>query len=84
MAVLEVEGLTKRYPSFLLDHVSFSLEQGHIMGLIGRNGAGKTTTLKSIFNLVHPDEGSIRMFHLSMPEDEWEIKQRIGFTGGAQ
>ena len=83
MAVLEVEGLTKRYPAFLLDHVNFTLEQGHIMGLIGRNGAGKTTTLKSIFNLVHPDEGSIRMFHLNMPEKEQEIKQRIGFTGGA-
>ena len=83
MAILEVNGLTKRYPSFLLDGVTFSMEKGRIMGLIGRNGAGKTTTLKSIFNLVHPDGGSIRMFGLSMPEDEREIKQRIGFAGGA-
>ena len=83
MAILEVEGLTKRYPAFLLDHMSFSLEKGRIMGLIGRNGAGKTTTLKSIFNLVHPDEGTIRMFDLNMPADERAIKQRIGYTGGA-
>jgi len=83
MAILEVQGLQKRYPSFLLDDVSFSLERGRIMGLIGRNGAGKTTTLKSIFNLVHPDAGAIRMFGLSMPEDERAIKQRIGFAGGA-
>ena len=83
MAILEVEGLTKRYPAFLLDHMSFSLERGRIMGLIGRNGAGKTTTLKSIFNLVHPDEGTIRIFDLSMPADERAIKQRIGYTGGA-
>ena len=83
MAILEVQGLVKRYPAFLLDSVTFSLERGRIMGLIGRNGAGKTTTLKSIFNLVHPDGGTIRMFGMDMPEDEREIKQRIGFAGGA-
>ena len=83
MAVLEVSGLCKQYPSFLLDHVSFSLEKGRIMGLIGRNGAGKTTTLKSLFNLVHPDSGTVRMFGLDMPKDEQQIKQRIGYAGGA-
>lgn len=83
MAVLEVQGLCKRYPGFLLDNISFSLESGRIMGLIGRNGAGKTTTLKSIFNLVHPDGGKIRIFGLDMPQDEREIKQRIGYAGGA-
>lgn len=83
MSVLEVQGLCKRYPGFLLDNVGFSLEEGRIMGLIGRNGAGKTTTLKSIFNLVHPDSGTVRIFGLNMPADEREIKQRIGFAGGA-
>ena len=83
MAVLETVGLCKRYPSFTLDHVTFSLEKGRIMGLIGRNGAGKTTTLKSIFNLVHPDGGEIRMFGLRMPDEEREIKRRIGYAGGA-
>lgn len=83
MAILEVEGLTKRYPSFTLDRVTFLLEQGHIMGMIGRNGAGKTTTLKSLFHLVHPDGGTIRMFGMSMPENERAIKQRIGYAGGA-
>ena len=83
MAVLEVSGLTKRYPAFLLDGVTFSLDAGRIMGLIGRNGAGKTTTLKSIFNLVHPDAGTVRVFGLDMPENERAIKQRIGYAGGA-
>lgn len=83
VAILEVNGLTKRYPSFLLDGVTFSMEKGRIMGLIGRNGAGKTTTLKSIFNLVHPDEGEVRIFGLEMPKEEREIKQRIGYAGGA-
>ncbi len=83
MAILEAQGLCKRYPSFLLDGVTFSLERGRIMGLIGRNGAGKTTTLKSILNLVHPDGGTIRLLGLEMPGDEREIKQRIGYAGGA-
>ena len=83
MAVLEIRSLRKQYPSFLLDDVSFSLEPGRIMGLIGRNGAGKTTTLKSVFNLVHPDGGTVRIFGMEMPEREREIKQRLGYAGGA-
>ena len=67
----------------MLNNIGFTLEQGRIMGLIGRNGAGKTTTLKSIFNLVHPDSGTVRVFGLNMPADELAIKQRIGYAGGA-
>lgn len=83
MKVLTVKGLTKKYPVFLLDSVSFSVEEGTIMGFIGRNGAGKSTTLKSILNIVHPDEGRIEFFGLDIREHEREIKQRIGFAGGA-
>ena len=81
--VLELSGLCKSYPGFLLDNVFLSLGRGRIMGLIGRNGAGKTTMLKSVFNLVHPDGGSVRILGLNMPEKEREIKMRIGFAGGA-
>ena len=83
MAILEVQSLCKRYPSFFLDNVSFSVEPGSIMGLIGRNGAGKTTTLKSILHIVHPDSGGIRYFGIDFAEHEREIKQRIGYAGGA-
>ena len=82
MEVLSVQGLCKRYPRFCLDHVSFSLEQGKIMGFIGRNGAGKTTTLKALLNLVHPDAGDIRFFGLPWAGHEKEIKPRIGFVSG--
>ena len=83
MAMLEIQSLRKQYPSFLLDDVSFSLEQGRIMGLIGRNGAGKTTTLKSIFRLVHPDGGTVNIFGLDMAAHERTVKQRLGYAGGA-
>ena len=64
MELLSVRDLCKTYPGFTLDHVSFSLESGYIMGFIGRNGAGKTTTLKSMLGLVLPDGGTVEMFGL--------------------
>jgi ABC-2 type transport system ATP-binding protein len=83
MEVLSVQNLNKTYEKFQLKDVSFSVEQGQIMGFIGRNGAGKTTTMKSMLNLVHTDSGSIRFFGLEMKEHEFEIKQRIACIFGA-
>lgn len=82
--MLSVKNLSKAYPSFRLQDISFSLSPGYIMGFIGTNGAGKTTTLKSILNIVSPDEGSVEIFGMDMKKDELEIKQDIGFMlGGA-
>ena len=81
--LLEVRGLCKEYPAFRLENVSFSVPKGSIMGFIGRNGAGKTTTLKSILNLVHKSAGEILYFGLDLEKHEKEIKQRIGYAGGA-
>ena len=82
MEALSVKGLCKEYPPFSLKDVSFSVEQGAIMGFIGRNGAGKTTTLKSILNLVHPSRGEIRFFGMELEKNELEIKKQIGFVSG--
>ena len=78
--VLEVRDLTKQYPSFLLDHLSFTLEEEKITGFIGRNGAGKTTTIHSLLGLIHPDDGEIRFWGMHFRENEQKIKQRIGFV----
>lgn len=82
MNVLEVQGLTKRYPAFTLDHVSFTVPQGAVMGFIGRNGAGKSTTLKSILGMVHPDEGAVRVFGMDYAANEAAIRRRIGVVLG--
>ena len=82
MKLLEVRELTKRYEAFTLDRVSFSLEEGYIMGFIGRNGAGKTTTLKSMLNLVHPDGGQVDMFGQNYLAHEFDCKQKVGFLLG--
>ena len=76
--ILEVTGLVKRYPTFSLDNVSFSLPEGCVTGFIGANGAGKTTTIRSILNLAHKDAGTIKIFGLDAEEHEKEIKDRIG------
>ena len=82
MNALSVQGLTKHYPGFTLDSITFSLPRGRVMGLIGSNGAGKTTTLKSLLNLVHPGSGTIKMFGKSFLENEENCKQNIGVVLG--
>ena len=77
---LKLDKVSKKYPSFHLKEVSFSIKPGEIMGFIGRNGAGKTTTLKSIMNLIHFDSGTVYAFGKPMAENELENKQRIGFA----
>lgn len=78
--ILELNNVWKRFPGFTLSDVSFSLEPGYIMGFIGSNGSGKTTTIKLIMNLLHLDEGEIRVFGLDSRKQEQEVKQRIGFV----
>ena len=82
MSIVEVRGLVKKYPSFELDEVSFSVDKCKIMGFIGRNGAGKTTTIKSMLNLIHPDQGEVRYFDMPMSGNETEIKKLIGYSTG--
>lgn len=83
MDQLCVQGLTKHYPAFTLEGVSFTVRQGEIMGFIGRNGAGKSTTLKCLTGLVHPDAGEIRFFGMPVQGRELDIRRRVAFmTGG--
>ena len=61
MALLEIEGLDVHYGGIhALKGVSFSVEEGKIVTLIGANGAGKTTTLRAISGLVKPSAGEVR------------------------
>lgn len=78
--ILEINNLHKKYDSFSLNNVSFSLERGFVMGFIGPNGSGKTTTIKLIMNLIKKHSGEIKVFGLDNLKCENEIKERIGFV----
>ena len=82
MNIVEARGLSKRYPSFELKDVSFTIGAGRITGFIGRNGAGKTTTIKAMLNLIHPDGGTVSYFGRPLTGNEAEIKQRVGYSTG--
>ena len=57
-----VSGLTKTYPDFVLDQVSFSVPSGSIVGLIGENGAGKSTTINAALGLIQKESGQVSIF----------------------
>lgn len=70
MAILEVENLTGGYTRKpVLKDVSFSIEKGELVGLIGLNGAGKSTTIKHIIGIMQPKSGSIRLNGRTFEED---------------
>ncbi|MDE6128269.1 MAG: ATP-binding cassette domain-containing protein [Lachnospiraceae bacterium] len=57
-----VQDLCKHFDSFTLDHVSFRVPKGRIVGFIGENGAGKSTTINLILNDLKKDGGQIQLF----------------------
>lgn len=74
---IEIKGVTKKYDGFTLDHISFNVPKGSIMGFIGQNGAGKTTTIRSLLNIIDIDAGEIRLLGMDHKKDEMTIKERI-------
>lgn len=73
---LTVTDVSKTYPGFTLDHVSFTVPEGTIVGLIGENGAGKSTILNAILGLINTDSGSINV--LGSDTLDVATKEKIG------
>ena len=71
-----VSGLTKTYQDFVLDHVSFTVPGGSIVGLIGENGAGKSTTINAALGLIQKEDGVVSI--LNKEELDGDIKEQIG------
>jgi len=75
--ILRVENITKKYAGFQLDHVSFDLPKGMIMGLIGENGAGKSTTINAILDLIKKDDGMVTFWGQELSSSK-QLKEDIG------
>jgi len=77
---IEADGLAKRYrETVAVDGISFAIERGTIVGLLGGNGAGKTTTIGMIMGLVTPSAGSVRVFGADMAHEPYRVLGRINF-----
>jgi ABC-2 type transport system ATP-binding protein len=74
------KGVSKKYPHFTLDDISFELPTGSIMGFIGANGAGKSTTIRILMGLIHQDQGAVHVLGHSMPAGQAAAKIDIGFV----
>ncbi|NOS55920.1 MAG: gliding motility-associated ABC transporter ATP-binding subunit GldA [Cyclobacteriaceae bacterium] len=77
---LTVTNLSKQYGQQLaVDNISFSVEQGEIVGFLGPNGAGKSTTMKMATSYLPPTSGSITINGLNVVEQPMAIKRIIGY-----
>ncbi len=78
--ILELRQVSKSFSrsEFRLDHVSFSLPYGAILGFVGENGAGKTTTIGCILNTVMKDSGTVKLFGKEMLDADTDIREKIG------
>ncbi len=90
---LSVNNLTKTFqkkpllpwkkpePAFTaIDHVSFDLKQGEILGLLGPNGAGKTTTIQMLLSALTPSSGSIKYFGKELSEHHSDVLKDVSFA----
>ncbi len=75
---LTISGLTKTYQDFVLDHVSFTVPSGSIVGLIGENGAGKSTTINAALGLIQKEDGMVSV--LGEENLNKDIKEQIGIV----
>ena len=77
---IDIQNLTKRYGKLVaLDHVSLSVPEGSLFGLIGPDGAGKTTLYQILTTLLSPDEGSATVAGLDVVKDYRKLRTEIGY-----
>ena len=78
--MITVKGLTKRYArTVAVDHISFEVQKGQIVGFLGPNGAGKTTTMRILTCFLPPTDGSATVAGFDVLEQPMEVKKRIGY-----
>jgi ABC-2 type transport system ATP-binding protein len=78
--MLEVRNLTKRYGDIVaVDDVSFSANQGQVLGFLGPNGAGKTTTMRILTGFLPATSGTAKVAGFDVFAESAEVRRRIGY-----
>ncbi|MCT4613386.1 MAG: ABC transporter ATP-binding protein [Marinifilaceae bacterium] len=80
MESLKIENLSKKYGNeHALDNLSFELNKGEIVGLLGQNGAGKSTLMKIITGVISKDSGKVYIMGKDIDSDHKEAKKLIAY-----
>src|SRR6476620_3435051 len=78
--MIRVENLTKYFgPVQAVDHISFSVARGEIVGFLGPNGAGKTTSMRILTTFLPASEGSAKVAGFDVMTQSMQVRQNIGY-----
>jgi drug efflux transport system ATP-binding protein len=78
--VIIAQELTRRFGAFTaVDHISFSVQSGEVVGYLGPNGSGKTTTIRMLLGLLLPSEGKATVLGYDIVHQSEEIRARVGY-----
>ncbi len=79
-ALIEITGLTKRFGGFVaVDHLSFTVARGEVLGFLGPNGAGKSTTMKMLAGFMTPTAGTARICGHDVQGDSLAARRALGY-----
>ena len=80
ICMIKVDNVTKRYgDKTVVDGVTFEVQEGEIVGFLGRNGAGKTTTMNILTGYISSTLGTCYVDGYDILKDPLEVKKRIGY-----
>ena len=81
--MLEVKNLSKKFKAFTaVDDISFEVNPGEIVGLLGENGAGKTTTMRVIATMMTPSNGDVKVNNFTITKDPDKVRKNLGVLFG--
>ena len=77
--MLQAKNLSRNYGVMEVIDVSFSVEPGEVVGLLGHNGAGKSTIMKMLTGFIEPSEGEVLVDGMSILEEPELVRESIGY-----
>jgi drug efflux transport system ATP-binding protein len=78
--VIRAENLTRYFGDFLaVDHISFRIKPGEVVGYLGPNGSGKTTTIRMLLGLLRPSDGSASVLGYDVVSQSEPLRARVGY-----
>lgn len=78
--IITVRDLTRQFGAFLaVDHVSFDVDAGQVIGYLGPNGSGKTTTIRMLLGIIRPSSGSASVLGFDAARQSEQVRARTGY-----